>query len=779
MSFVVRRVGCGTFNPRAMCFSTDERFLFVGCGNIINIYDLPDLQLIDQRNCHKGKITALVCTDEVLVSADTDGVILFHRFNEITIIEKEPFESYQNKEPIEKLLIRNRTLYFIFYRHRMFWINEYQNPESKFIVTPDVQKKLTDLHISLVYRQPSWLRFHNLDCFDINNTGTEIVLGDECKLHIYNFETKRHQQFNLHNPTRICKFRGPNALVFTQNGYFIQLGNTFYKDHWHFVCPNDFVFNSNTIYSGGTEGVLLTLNQATHKKTFLPRLGLTIEGLAISNNSTYIACISDKNILALIDPSNFVRQSISHLYGEVSFSNDIIVSLRKPNLLQFFDSKHGKCLDQLQVSSYNCRNPVSIFELTNDFLITIETNDSPHEPALTIGQDVEFHHTVPQANLQVRDEKHANLLTQRRIDEIKKILKKRYELKQYEKTERIRPKSVECNPLVYTSDSSDIIGYSEIKIWSNNPEKDSFEIQQSFRITGKNVSTLSMHPSLPVYAMVVSKELQIWKKFENWEILKTKDISEPPNSITWSKDGTILILTYNDRIDIYDAELLTVISQKVFEYSILNVYFMNDYEVIIHSKIGILTFDLRSLSITKKIFAQARCCSADENCYAFVINKEIPIIILYANGEMKSWNMPTNGTPIRAIKVLNESTGIRIVAIDNDNFIWSIDQFGPETKEIKRATLPQLKPREIVKPKQIEIKVDKTQQIIELLDVPSHQIPPIDDLCAALFGIVIDEKKEEEIVSVPIKCQEVDELREIGACALEANDISFLRSFFS
>lgn len=777
MSFVVHRAGGGLFNPRALLFSPDERFFFVGCGSIINIYSLPDFRLVDQRTNHKSKVTSIVCTNDVLVSADSDGNIFFFKFNEITIIDKEPFEVYKHSKPIDKLLIRDDKLFYIYFQNRMFLVKEYGNDNSLFVIPFEVQKELVDINPSIKpANENEWLKFPALDAFDIDKTATIVAVADECKLHIYNLEScKKIADYNVSAPLRMLKFRGPDLLTFTQNGLFQQFGVNTYKDHWHFTCPNDFVFNNTTIYSGGFEGVLLTLNQSTHLHNFLPRVGMTIEGLCLSNNSSYIGVVCDKNILTLIDPSNFIRENISHLTGDISFSNDIIVSLRKPNLLQFFEPRNGTCIEQLQVSSFNSRNPVTHFELANDYLITVEENEVKEHQGLTIHQQVEFNHNVTHANLKVENDKYLNLLTVRRHDEYVKILKMRY---MYRKgtNDEINDKTIGANPLVYTSESSDTVGYSEIKIWTRGEK--GFELQQSFRIIGNSIASLSVHPTLPVFSIVVNKEIQIWKRFTNWQLLKSMQITEIPKSITWSKDGTILVLSYNDLFKVYDSEELKLLATQKLDNNIISLSFSNDYEIIIQATNSILVYNLKSLSIEKKIFAQADCCSADKDCFAFAINKDVPIVVLSSDNVMKSWNLPTH-TPISALKVINAKAGIRIIIVDKDYFIWNIDQFSPEIKEIKKPTIKITKAKDLSKKEVVQIQIDKTQKILEMIEnYPSHQVPSIDNLSYSLFSLLIDKKKEKEVPSVSIELEGTNEENEIDAVQPTPSDMIYLRNFF-
>ena len=781
MGFVVRRVGGGTFNPRAMCFSPDERFLFVGCGVLVNIYALPNFTLVDQRTAHQDEITSIVCSEIGVVSGDRKGVILFFKYNEMTIIEKTPYERYEHYKPIEKLMIRGDSLFFVHFEKRMFWLNEYKCSNSRFVVTKDVQRGLCDMHDSLVRNEPTMLRFPVLDAFDIDQSGRIVVVGDECKLHIFDFTTNKRKDYNLQQPARICKFRGLDVLVFTTNGFCFQFGERGFSDHWHFVCPNAVVIDSARIYSGGAEGVLVTLHQSINRHMFLPRLGLTIEGLALSARSSFLAAVIDKNILALIDCDNqSVRKFYSNLYGDVSFFGDIIATVRKPNLVQFFSAKTGELVEQLQVSSYNTRVSITSFALTENYFVSVETKDPRPVPSLTIAQEVEFNHVKPHGDAAAESESYLNMLTRRKFDEKRKIMKMRYTtaIENTEEPEFCDTKSIEGNPLVHNRQAAESVAYSEVKIWTRNDTENTWQLEQSYRIIGKAVETLAMHPHFPLYCIVVDNDLEIWKLSSKWVMWKSSRLAELPNNLYWSPDGTILVIQYSNRIEFVDVEDVATIATKQFEHSIVSLSFIDDCNLAIHLKNGIALFDIRSLSVTQILFVQAHFVHADRGCLAFVSNRSQPKVVLYEGGEMKSWQLPTE-SEARAIHVQNNKSGICITVVDADNFIWSVDQYGAlEQKVVQVTTIPRAKPHDITPRVPVLLEQDKTKQIMSLLEFPSHQIPTIDQLCESMLGLVLEERRGMEPVSVSVDCSTCAEHSSVPAVRISPHDLSRLKQMF-
>ena len=761
MSYVVRKVGGGTFNPNAICFSPDERYLFVACGSQINIYSLPDLTETDTIISHNSHISCLACDNDHLISSDCSGNILWHKFNDLTILDKNPINSFQCENPIEKILIRNNRLFYIYFKHRLFWVEEYNNSECIFNISTEVQSSfIKKLHPGLILNGINPFRFVCLDAFDINNECNSICVGDRFKLHIHNFETNTRKTIPNPKNVMICRFRNNGDVIsILANGMlFIHGNHPDIRDHWHFICPNSLAFNNTFIYTGGFEGVLTILNDKTHRHEFLPRLGITIEGLSLSYQSSYLAAVIDKNILALIDPaSKVVREYITNIVEDVSFFNNIIMSLRKPNLIQFFDSKTSKIIEQLQVSSYNSVIPITSLEINEKFLVTIETSGFKSQPSLTLRGQVSLNHKRPRANKPAHDYAYEKLLFHDKYSEMKGIQKLKMKTDEnideiiYQDFSKIE---LEGNPLVKDKDASNSVLYSEIKIWTRIDNK--FVIDQSFRIIGKFVSCLSMHPNLDLFTIIVSHELQIWKRTERdmWEMFKSTKLSIIPNNIKWSPDGTILILLYDRFIDIFDSEKLKSLEIYYPKSQLISIFFYSDYEIILHTKVGISIFDLRTLIESKQIFAQTTLCSSKDKSISFVINKNNPIIILSEKNEMKSWILPTNCS-IRALHLLKENDNSRIICIDQDNFIWSIDQYGLiEKSKPKNLTLTLPKPKNIqINKKTEEILINKIPEIQSLFNLTSHQILNIQNLSSALFDILLEQRSQKESSFVPIKLE--------------------------
>jgi hypothetical protein len=777
MSFVVRRVGGGTFNPHTLCFSPDDRFLFVACGPIITIYQVPDLTFFDHRSSHKSDVVALTCSAHSLISGDRNGVILFHNFNEITGVDKAPSRVIEHTEPIEKLFVRQDKVFFVFYRQKLFWFVELDSPNSLFLISHNLQKQLCDLREHQNANVPTWLRFPALDAFDVDESGNVVVVGDECKVHIYDFATQTKSDHNMYQPARICRFRGSDVCIFTQSGSLHQIGARPFKDHWHFVCPNSMVADSTTVYSGGFEGVLIVWRQALNRHSFMPRLGMTIEALALTSNFAFIAAVVDKNMLAMIDCGVLtVRHFVSHPFGDVFFSQQSLVSIRRPNLIQFFDSKSGQLTNQLLVSSYNSTVPVTAVDLSETYLVTVETSGGNPPPELTMAQQSEYNHIVPHGNLEVAKASYLAMLTQRRREEMLQMMKLRYVARSAgEAAVEETPLTIEGNPLVHDRQPHNPVSYSELKIWSKSSQ--SYEIEQSFRIIGKPVNALRLHPQFAIFAVAVERELQFWKLSTKWQLWKSATLREIPQTCFWSPDGSILVIQFANRLAFFDIEIGDVIADKQFNCGIVSATFARDIEIVVSLENGVACFDVRSFSVSTHYFARPDCIAACSVGFAFAVNGSQPCIVLSAGGDMKSWQLPTVKR-ICAIHITTDKTGIRISAVDEANFIWSVDEYGAiEEREVRLTTIAPARVEKREPREKVAVKLDRTREILDLLSFPSHQIPKIGELCPALFAILIDPPLQTEVTSTVIPQLEEDIVdEEIDALTLAAPELARLRA---
>lgn len=786
MSYVVRKVGGGVFNPKAMCISKDSAYLFVACGCQINIYALPDLAEIDTITTHKSHITSLVCDSDYLISSDDSGMIFWHKFTGMTVIEKKPTVEFDAGYPIERLILRNGKLFYIFFHRRLFWCVEYNNEESIFMIDNEMQKSfIKKLHEGSYLQGKNPIRFTTLDGFDINEQANSILLVDKCKIHVYNFETGEMEMYPNPVAVHYARFRGNKEVIaFLANGMMFVYGNRKIpiRDHWHYACPNAFVYNDTTIISGGFEGVLTFYNQNTHRHDHLPRLGITIEGLALSSNGRFITVIFDKNMLAVVDASaanHAVISDISNVIGNVSFSNGKLISIRKPNLVQIFDCNTGKYITQQQVSSYNSNVPLTAVELSKEYMITVETSGGKADPKLTIGGQVSMNHKRPRANKPAHDFAYEKLLLRERYSAMRQIKKIKYGKAEDITLLNEENKNIERegNPLIKDPDAADTVDYSEIKIWRIADDK--FEFEQSFRAIGKTANPISMHPTLRLFTVVVSHELQVWKRSSDtdmWEMFRSSHLPIIPSSLVWSSDGTILVAQYAKRVDLMNAETLEIIAEHSVDALVNTVKFISDCEIAIQSTLGVAIYDLRTLSESKMIFAQAACADASDGAFVFVLNKQQPVVVLYDNGQMFSWQVPALA-PINKVAITRVGSLCRITCVDDDYFIWGIDEFGLEQKEKSRPLIiTPPKPRnEAKKAVKLAIVVDKKKELEELYSAPSHQIMRIEMLCDAFSRILLEPRKKHEAASIPVKIEQEIDADSLKATEYSISDISEMR----
>jgi hypothetical protein len=773
MAFLVRRVGGGTFSARTLSFSPDDHFLFVGCGPVVAIYQVPDLTLFDHRTSHRSDVTALACSRACLISGDRSGAVLFHAFNEITGLDKAPSRTYAHAGGVERLFVRGDRVFIASY-DRQFWLFELDARDSPFVIPAGTQRQLCAARDG--GGAPAWLRFPALDAFDIDDAARCAVIGDGCTVQVYDAVARRRTAHHLFHPARLCRFRGPDVCVFQQNGALEVVGARRARDHWHFVCPNAAAADAAAVYSGGFEGVLVVWRERLNRHAFLPRLGLTIEALALTSDSAFVAAVVDRNTLALVDCGVLaVRSFVAHPCGDAFFHRHALVAVRRPNLRQFFDSRSGELLEQMQVSSYNSTVPLTAVDLSDRYLVTVETAGGNAPPQLTMAQQSEYNHRVPHADVEAATAAYLNMLTSRRHTEMLRMAKLSYAAQP--ETENglaeIPRRFAKGNPLECDRREYNPVSYSEVKIWSKAGGV--YDVEQSFRIIGKPVNALRLHPVFSLFAIAVERELQLWKLTSKWQLWKSSSFPSIPQAFLWSPDGSILVVQFSDLLSFFDISASQVIADQQFSCGILSAAFTSDYEIVVSIETGVSLFDLRSFSVTSHYFARPDCLAACGGAFAFAINGPQPRIVLSADKGMKSWQLPTVSR-VRAIALTADKSGVRIGIVDEANVIWSVDEYGTLQEKEARLTTIASTPVERVQPQEkIAVKVDRTRQILEFLTFPSHQIPGISDLSPAFFGILLDKRPEPPATSVaiPADFDVVDE--SIGAVILTAPEMARLK----
>ena len=790
MSYIVRKIGGGSFNPRTICVSNDSSHLFIALGCQISVFHIPELEEVDTITTHKSHVTSIVCHEKNLISADRDGYIYWHKLNGFSIVDKNPVKMFQCAYPIEKLLLRDNKLFYIYFAKRLFWCLEFENENNSiFRVNTETQKVLiSSLHPGLILQGLQPVRFNTLDGFDINDEATTAVIVDKCKLHIYNFAEKKDTVYPNPFPIMMTKFRNNQIITFLTNGMLFIYDTekrTPIRDHWHYACPNAFTFTDKCVISGGFEGVLTFFNEERHCHEHVARLGITIEGVQVTPNNRYIVAQYDKNMLGVLEASaasHAVISSLSNITGDVHFCSGKLVSIRRPNHVQVFDCSTSKPITQLQVSSFNSNTPLTDCAVGRDYMITVETAGGKGAPKLTIGAQVHMNHKKPHANTAAHDFAYEKLLLKDRYAAMKAIKRIKYG-KRDEEEAAVDDQAIERegNPLVKDPDAANIVDYSEIKIWrpdEHTPSK--FRLMQSFRCIGKTAHPVALHPTLSVFAIVISHELQVWRLAENdmWEMWQSAHVPIIPQNIIWSNDGTILVAQYPKRIDLIDAESLSVAATHQLESLVSTVRFISDCEIAIQTNLGIHIFDIRSLSETKVVFAQAACSDAADKAFVFVLNKAQPVVVLYDDGKMVSWQVPAHA-PIKCVHVTREGERCTITALDEDNFLWGINEFGIEDKIKERPlTISAPKPREARKMQRKEIRSDHVSEISDLLKVPSHLV--YKQIEEAFFDIVLVRRASKGVSVIPVTIEDIEKEEEVeNAVNYSAAEIAEMRQLFA
>lgn len=773
MSYVVHKLGGGQFNPRSMCIDIESKYLFISLGTQISIYVLPSLEEYGVILSHKANISEIICSRSHLISCDESGIIYWHKFNKITVIENTPEYEYKCPYPIERLLLRGEQLFYIYFNRGFFWCVEYGNEESLFRVTFEQQQKLiSKLQSNSVFRKDlNPVCFKVLDGFDISPDCLYIAMADKCNVKIMNMETKEIIVHSNNVPSSYIRFREHfdgryDCVVYLNTGMMLIYNtktNTPLSDHWHYACPNAVVFSENMIISGGFEGVITFFSEKTHR-TYLPRMGISIEGLCLSLNNLFLAVVCDKNILALVDPSSrSVVSTIFNVTGDISFYRDQIISVRKPNLIQLFDVNSLFDPVKLQVSSFSSNVPVTEVALSDNNLITVETSGGKKQPRLSLQSKIQMNHKRSRANKSVRTQAYEKLLLHDRYAAMRDIKKLEYNIDDVNNS--IADDAVIQNRrggiIMKDYDAATIVDYSEIKIWSFQTlreEKNNqsiFILDQTMRINGKKFSPLSVHPVLQIFAAYCSNELQIWKKDKLWMLYKSSFQPLTPKELVWSFDGTILVIVFTNYIDLLDVQTMEVVERYSVSNQIQKVRFINEFTLVIFCFSCISMFDLRSLSEVKHIFQDTICFDACDDAFCFAIVGEKPIVVLYDHDNCSNWEIPTN-SQIKHLHITRKNGRCKMIVVDEDEFIYAVDEFGIDhTNDNSNRKLQISIPAKKEPVKRLEvlsINTGHVKEFQELLSMPSHQLVNISVLASNFFSIALEKKptKISNLISISV-----------------------------
>jgi hypothetical protein len=220
------------------------------------------------------------------------------------------------------------------------------------------------------------------------------------------------------------------------------------------------------------------------------------------------------------------------------------------------------------------------------------------------------------------------------------------------------------------------------------------------------------------------------------------------------------------------------IAEKAFESAIMEFVFYSDFEIAVRSKSGVITFDLRSMSSTRIWSVQAAAIAGMDGYLACIVNKSNPHVLLFENETVQSWRLPTD-TEAKAVHLMKDQTGMTIGVIDEDNFLWNIGQYTPpEIKERVVTSIARPVVKEVEEKKVVDIKKDKTKQILEILAMPSHQIPNLDDVSINVFDVLLEKRVDERPEDILVHMEEIDLVDDVDAVPLSMQDIAKLRHMF-
>lgn len=194
---------------------------------------------------------------------------------------------------------------------------------------------------------------------------------------------------------------------------------------------------------------------------------------------------------------------------------------------------------------------------------------------------------------------------------------------------------------------------------------------------------------------------------------------------------------------IYDSDNFQVL-HSYSEQQVSKLKFLNQFLLIIKVETGFGVFDLRSLKEVKSFFLDLIDFDCLDGYIAFLLNEENPVVVLTNFSETKCWTLPhrTSGLKVHLFK----EERIEICVIDEENFIWRIDEFelNPTEFEIESRSVP-IKASTVKKVEKLKFVNSKKEKIKSLLDIPSHQIPNLEKLFESIYDILLDKPPPQNV----------------------------------
>ena len=331
------------FNPNQIYFAS---------GTKLVLYDFILSKKIFRINTKGSKIIYLrQCLN------DQDKIFILDLDNSLYLFKmssKEVLCTYQlpkDKKYSMFELVNNRFIYCISEDLLLTKIKIAINDEGY-----DILEKINEYKIQLQLTAKSKSNINNKTVSNIKLSTNFIIMNDliifciDNVLIIFNLLNNESENIRFQKKiTKIARINDDSICIGDSAGkmHFIKditnKNYILYTKHWHSHGISDLLLDPNNdyLYSCGQEGVVVIWNVHTWVKSFLPRLGEPILGMAVSNDSQYLICYLRNNSIIFISLNYMKIIDAINSISKDCFINKFTLFNKKQSFIAFTNSKRG------------------------------------------------------------------------------------------------------------------------------------------------------------------------------------------------------------------------------------------------------------------------------------------------------------------------------------------------------------------------------------------------------------------------------------------------------
>ena len=350
-----------TFHKRTFFPSSSNAFIqniynpnqiYFASGTKLVLYDFILSKKIFRINTKGSKIIYLrQCLN------DQDKIFILDLDNSLYLFKmssKEVLCTYQlpkDKKYSMFELVNNRFIYCISEDLLLTKIKIAINGEGH-----DILEKINEYKIQLQLTAKSKSNINNKSVSNIKLSTNFIIMNDliifciDNVLIIFNLLNNESENIRFQKKiTKIARINDDSICIGDSAGkmHFIKditnKNYILYTKHWHSHGISDLLLDPNNdyLYSCGQEGVVVIWNVHTWVKSFLPRLGEPILGMAVSNDSQYLICYLRNNSIIFISLNYMKIIDIINSISNDCFINKFTLFNKKQSFIAFTNSKRG------------------------------------------------------------------------------------------------------------------------------------------------------------------------------------------------------------------------------------------------------------------------------------------------------------------------------------------------------------------------------------------------------------------------------------------------------